>query len=159
MAKDKFSRTKVDATKTLYVMKEMKSILLTTMMMLWAGSVSAQTYAETRGFKAVMNGKIAVEVFFQTDLHEDEWQMAGYIYYPNAKKPAPILIVDNWGEEKPSDSNDDDTYECRFVEYQQNGEVTGILYLTCAEVEGDFQVIKASWKNPTTGRVLKLSDL
>jgi len=129
-----------------------------TLMMICAVCVSAQDYAETRGFKAIMNGKIAVEVFFQTDLHDDEWLMAGYIYYPNAKAPAPILIVNNWGDEKPSGSDDDYTFECRFVEYQPNGEVTGILYLTCAEVEGDFQMIKASWKNPTTGRVLKLTD-
>ena len=135
----------------------MRSVILT-LMMLWAGCVSAQDYTETRGFKAVMNGKIAVEVFFQTDLKDDEWQTAGYIYYPNAKAPAPILIVDNWGDEKPKDNDDDYTYECRFVEYQPNGEVTGILYLTCAEVEGDFQMIKGSWKNPTTGRVLKLTD-
>ena len=127
-------------------------------MMICAVCVSAQDYAETHGFKAIMNGKIAVEVFFQTNLHDDEWQMAGYIYYPNAKKPAPILIVDYWGEEKPTCPDDDHMYACRFVEYQPDGEVTGILYLTCAEVEGDFQVIKGSWKNPTTGRVLKLTN-
>ena len=129
-----------------------------TLMMICAVCVSAQDYAETRGFKAIMNGKIAVEVFFQTDMPDDEWLMAGYIYYPNAKAPAPILIVNNWGDEKPSDSDEDYTFECRFVEYQPNGEMTGILYLTCAEVEGDFQVKKGSWKNPTTGRVLKLTD-
>ena len=130
---------------------------LLSLMMMWAGSVAAQDYAETRGFKAVMNGKIAVEVFFQTDMHDDEWQMAGYIYYPNAKAPAPILIVNNWGDEKPKDNDDDYTYECRFVEYQPNGEVTGILYLTCAEVEGDFQMINGTWKNPNTGRVMALT--
>ena len=130
---------------------------LLSLMMMWAGSVAAQDYAETRGFKAVMNGKIAVEVFFQTDLKDDEWQMAGYIYYPNAKAPAPILIVNNWGDEKPKDNDDDYTYECRFIEYQPNGEVTGILYLTCAEVEGDFQMINGTWKNPNTGRVMALT--
>ena len=135
----------------------MRSVILT-LMMLWAGSAAAQDYAETHGFKAVMNGKIAVEVFFQMDLKDDEWQRAGYIYYPNAKAPAPILIVNNWGDEKPEDNDDDYTYQCRLVEYQPDGEVTGILYLTCAEVEGDFQVIKGSWKNPNTGRVLKLTD-
>ena len=129
-----------------------------TLMMICAVCVLAQDYAETRGFKAIMNGKIAVEVFFQTDMPDVEWLMAGYIYYPNAKAPAPILIVNNWGDEKPSGSDDDYTFEYRFVEYQPNGEVTGILYLTCAEVEGDFQMIKGSWKNPTTGRVLKLTD-
>ena len=128
------------------------------LMMICAVCVSAQDYAETHGFKAVMNGKIAVEVFFQMDLKDDGWQRAGYIYYPNAKAPAPILIVENWGDEKPKDSDDDYTYECRFVEYQPNGEVTGILYLTCMQEEGFFQMKKGSWKNPNTGRVMALTD-
>ena len=48
------------------------------------------------------------------DLKDDEWQRAGYIYYPNAKAPAPILIVDNWGDEKPKDSDDDYIHNIDF---------------------------------------------
>lgn len=135
----------------------MKTILLSLLMMC-AVSVSAQEHVENRGFKALLNGKIAVEVAFQTACHNGEWRTAGYIYYPKAKTPAPILIVENWGREKPVVSNEDNVFDNRFVEYQPDGETTGILYLTYAEVEGDFQMQKGSWKNPTTGKVMKLSQ-
>ena len=119
--------------------------------------VTAQKVTENRGFKAVLNEKIAVEVFFQTACTNGEWQTAGYIYYPKAKSPAPILIVENWGNEKQIVSDEDNVFDCRFVEYQPDGETTGILYLTYAEVEGDFQMLKGSWKKPTTGKVMHLS--
>ena len=122
------------------------------------GTASAQTY-ENRGFKALMNGKIPVEVMFQTTHNQDgEWMTAGYLYYPKAKTPAPILIVEGWYPEKPIVSKDKDETVSRFVEYQPDGEKTGILYVTYVEVEGDFQMRKASWKNPTTGKVLLLSN-
>ena len=120
--------------------------------------VAAQEVTENRGFKAVMNGKYAVDVFFQTACTNGEWQTAGYIYYPKAKSPAPILIVENWGNEKQIVSDEDNVFDCRFVEYQPDGEMTGIIYLTYAEVEGDFQMLKGSWKNPTTGKVMSLSN-
>ena len=111
-------------------------------MMFCAVCVSAQEVTENRGFKALLNEKIAVEVFFQTVCTNGEWQTAGYIYYPKAKSPAPILIVENGGH---------------FMEYQPDGETTGILDLTYDEVEGDFQMLKGSWKNPTTGKVMNFS--
>ena len=120
--------------------------------------VAAQEVTENRGFKAVMNGKYAVEVFFQTAHNDGDWQTAGYIYYPKAKKTAPILIAENWGNEDPIVSDEDNVFDRRFVEYQPDGEMTGIIYLTYAEVEGDFQMLKGSWKNPTTGKVMSLSD-
>ena len=120
--------------------------------------VAAQEVTENRGFKAVMNGKYAVEVFFQTAHNDGDWQTAGYIYYPKAKKTAPILIAENWGNEDPIVSDEDNVFDRRFVEYQSDGEMTGIIYLTYAEVEGDFQMLKGSWKNPTTGKVMSLSD-
>ena len=46
--------------------------------------IAAQEVTENRGFKAVMNGKYAVEVFFQTAHNDGDWQTAGYIYYPKA---------------------------------------------------------------------------
>ena len=52
--------------------------------MICALCLSAQV-TENRGFKALLNGKIAVEVFFQTAYNNGEWQTAGYIYYPKAK--------------------------------------------------------------------------
>lgn len=126
--------------------------------MLCATICSAQHY-ETRGFKALLNGKIPVEVTFQTGQNQDhEWVTAGYIYYPKAKNPAPILIVENWGKEKQIVSPEDNVFNSRFEEYQPNGEHTGIIYVKYTEVEGDFQMLKGSWKNPTTGRVLQMSQ-
>ena len=114
---------------------------------------------ENRGFKALMNGKIPVEVMFQTTQNQDdEWVTAGYLYYPKAKNPAPILIVEGWYPEKQIVSKDEDEVVSRFTEYQPDGERTGILYVTYVEVEGDFQMRRASWKNPTTGKVLQLSN-
>ena len=121
-------------------------------------AIAAQEVTENRGFKAVMNGKYAVEVFFQTAHNDGDWQTAGYIYYPKAKKTAPILIAENWGNEDPIVSDEDNVFDRRFVEYQPDGEMTGIIYLTYAEVEGDFQMLKGSWKNPTTGKVMSLSN-
>ena len=43
-------------------------------------------------------------------------------------------------------------FKARFVEFQPDGEQTGIIYITYAEVEGDYQVLDAQWKNPTTPR-------
>ena len=80
--------------------------------------IAAQEVTENRGFKAVMNGKYAVEVFFQTAHNNGDWQTAGYIYYPKAKKTAPILIAENWGNEDPIVSDEDNVFDRRFVEYQ-----------------------------------------
>lgn len=146
--------------KTLFLLLMLMAGTLT----VWAHSnatlrLEAEENYENRGFKALMNGKIPVEVMFQTTRNQDdEWMTAGYLYYPKAKNPAPILIVEGWHPEKPIQSKDENETVSRFTEYQADGEMTGILYVTYVEVEGDFQMRKASWKNPTTGRVLQLSN-
>ena len=136
----------------------MKKLSLAIIFACCALIVAAQEVTENRGFKALLNGKYAVEVFFQTAHNDGDWQTAGYIYYPKAKNPAPILIAENWGNEDPIVSDEDNVFDRRFVEYQPDGEMTGIIYLTYAEVEGDFQMLKGSWKNPTTGKVMSLSN-
>ena len=105
----------------------------------WA---QAQGAFEHHGFKALLNGKIQVEVGFETAMNDGEQITAGYIYYPKAKTPAPILIV------KDGD---------RFVEYQPDGEITGLLTLVYTQANGTFRMQKGLWKNPTTGKVLQLS--
>lgn len=157
-----------------------KTTFLSLILMIGCTTAWAQHY-ENRGFKAVMiatphsdrkseiatphsdrmseNGKIPVEVMFQTTQNQDgEWMTAGYLYYPKAKNPAPILIVEGWYPEKQIVSKDENETVSRFTEYQPDGERTGILYVTYVEVEGDFQMRRASWKNPTTGKVLQLSN-
>ena len=133
-----------------------KLILL--MLMTCATLMQAQDDHVYNGFKAKLNGKTAVELSFLTEPNNGEWMSAGYIYYPNAKAPAPILIVEDWGDEKYEVPEEDNVFKARFVEYQPNGEMTGIIYLKYADIEGDFQMIEAQWKNPTTGRVMQFSD-
>jgi hypothetical protein len=138
--------------------QKMKTLMLSLMLTAATLTAGAQQHYENRGFKALMNGKIPVEVMFQTTQNQDgEWMTAGYLYYPKAKNPAPILIVEGWYPEKQIVSKDEDETVSRFTEYQPDGERTGILYVTYVEVEGDFQMRRASWKNPTTGKVLQLS--
>ena len=117
--------------------------ILSLLLMTCATLMHAQASDECRGFKALLNGKISVELAFKTADNQGDIISAGYIYYPKAKSPAPILIV--------KDGN-------KFVEYQPDGEITGYIYLTYVEVEGDFQMQKASWNNPTTGRVMPFSN-
>lgn len=138
-------------------MNSMRKIILA-IMTLCAVCASAQNVTEQHGFKAMLNGKTAVEVFLQTVCNDGDWRTAGYVYYPNAKSPAPILIVEDWSGEPPVMSDEDDVVDKRFVEYQPDGEVTGLLYITYAEVEGDFQMMKGSWKNPTTGKVMRMTN-
>jgi len=136
----------------------MKTLMLSLMLTAATLTASAQQHYENRGFKALLNGKTPIEVMFQTTQNQDgEWMTAGYLYYPKAKNPAPILIVEGWYPEKQIVSKDEDETVSRFTEYQPDGERTGILYVTYVEVEGDFQMRRASWKNPTTGKVLQLS--
>ena len=138
--------------------QKMKTLMLSLMLTAATLTASAQQHYENRGFKAMLNGKTPIEVMFQTTQNaDDEWVTAGYLYYPKAKTPAPILIVEGWYPEKQIVSKDEDETVSRFTEYQPDGERTGILYVTYVEVEGDFQMRRASWKNPTTGKVLQLS--
>ena len=137
-------------------MKKSVMILVLVVMTLTA---AAQDGREYLGCKGLLNGKTAVELVYSNDIRKGDWVAAGYIYYPNAKTPAPILIVEDWGKEKNVQPKEDGAFKKRFVEYQPDGEITGIIYLTCAEVEGDFQVLDAQWKNPTTGRIMKFTGI
>lgn len=65
-------------------------------MLLMTQTMPAQVnkYFENHIFVGTLNGKTPVEVAWQTNA---EGRMAGYIYYPNASRPAPILIVGHHG--------------------------------------------------------------
>ena len=116
--------------------QKMKTLMLSLMLTAATLTASAQQHYENRGFKALLNGKTPIEVMFQTTQNADnEWMTAGYLYYPKAKTPAPILIVEGWYPEKPIQSKDQNEVVSRFTEYQPDGEVTGILYVTYVEVE------------------------
>ena len=132
--------------------------ILSLLLLICATTMQAQDTNEYYGFKALLNGKIAVELIYYNDLNDHEWMSAGYIYYPNAKAPAPIMIVENWGDEKYVVPEEDNIYKARFLEFTPEGENTGIINIRYAEVEGDYQVLDAQWTNPTTGKVMQFSN-
>ena len=129
--------------------------LLTLILLLVALTASAQVdkYLENHIFVGTMNGKIPVEVAWQSNL---DGRMAGYIYYPNASKPAPILIVGHYGRVNPKERNSEYLNRVDFTEYQNDGSITGRFTLVFTEVEGDYEFVRGEWTNPTTGKKLPL---
>ncbi len=129
--------------------------LLTLILLLVALTASAQVdkYLENHIFVGTMNGKIPVEVAWQSNL---DGRMAGYIYYPNASKPAPILIVGHYGRVNPKERNSEFLNRVDFTEYQKDGSITGRFTLVFTEVEGDYEFVRGEWTNPTTGKKLPL---
>ena len=80
----------------------------------------------------------AVKIAFQESQRNGEPRCAGYIYYPNAKTPAPILIVGKYHKADPKVPNSESLYHMAFDEYQPDGEMTGKINLEYYEVEGDY---------------------
>ena len=102
-------------------------------------------------FQGKMGGKVSVELVFQKFEDGDEDIVAGYIYYPKAKNPAPILIV---GSELQ-----DNYYH--FKEYQPDGVITCWLNIQIAnEDAADGPTIAdGDWTNPKTGATFSLTTL
>ncbi len=90
---------------------------------------------------AKLNGRTPVIIAFQKD---KEGVVAGYIYYPRAKHPAPIMIKGVF---------DKGTYD--LSERQPDGSTTGYICLKCDK----DQNWSGSWANPTTHKELKLTDI
>jgi len=120
----------------------MKKILTTLIALVLALQAQAQYDYPTYHFKGTLNGKIAVEMAFQVGNHAIT---AGYIYYPKAKNPAPILLVGTYQNDEPYN----DVY---LREFQSDGTVSGRMHLRFSEVEGDFEFVEGSWTNPKTGK-------
>lgn len=122
----------------------------------YAASMAAQN--EIHFFKGKLNGKTAFElVYVYQSVGENDYRCAGYMYYPNAKTPAPILVVGHPLKANPKDPNYDNLYREVFEEYQPNGEMTGKMDIQYYEVEGDYQFKSGFWQNPTTGRKLPMT--
>ena len=115
--------------------------------------------SELRVFKGMLNGKIAVEIAIQTANNQGELIYSGYIYYPKAKQPAPILIVGRPVKVDPKLPHSDNLCNMRFEEFQNDGSITGRFNLMYYEVEGDIQFYKGSWTNPTTGKSLPMTNM
>jgi len=100
-------------------------------------------------FDATLDGRIPVGIVFQCG---DDNLLAGYIYYPKARKPAPIMIVG-------SVTSYDGTDYYSFNEYQPDGIVTGNISLQ-RKVGDDFsEQMEGEWTNPKTGKSMKMSDV
>ena len=91
--------------------------------------------------EAKMNGRIPVIIAFQKN---EKDIVAGYIYYPRAKNPAPIMIKGIY---------DNGTYDLR--ERLNDGTTTGYICLKCDKDEK----WSGGWANPTTHKELKLTDI
>ena len=130
------------------------------LMLLCATALAAQNYIydEFRAFKGMLNGKTAFELIFQKSSQNGESRCAGYIYYPNAKNPAPILIVGRYLKSDPKDPNSEYLYHMAFEEYQPDGEMTGKIDLEYYEVEGDYTFKKGTWINPNNARRLPMTQ-
>ena len=130
------------------------------LMLLCATALAAQSYIydEFHAFKGMLNGKTAFELIFQNSSQNGESRCAGYIYYPNAKNPAPILIVGRYLKSDPKDPNSEYLYHMAFEEYQPDGEMTGKIDLEYYEVEGDYTFKKGTWINPNNARRLPMTQ-
>jgi len=119
----------------------------------YAATMAAQE--EIHYFKGKLNGKTAFELVYGYYGN----RCAGYMYYPNAKTPAPILVVGHPLETDPKDPYADNLYREGLEEYQPDGEMTGKMDVQYYEVEGDYQFKKGFWQNPTTGKKLPMMEV
>ena len=122
-------------------------------------TVFAQELNEMKGFKGLLNGKTAVEIVVSAEFNDGDWITAGYCYYPKAKTPAPILLVATTETDKTLLPKGENRYLLKLVEYQPDGQITGIFRIWYTEVEGDYNFQRGTWTNPTTGRVMQMSQV
>ena len=89
---------------------------------------------------AKLNGRTPVIIAFQKN---EDGVVAGYIYYPRAKNPAPIMIKGIF----------DGIYDLR--ERLPDGTTTGYLSLKCDK----DQNWSGAWANPVTHKSLEITDI
>lgn len=89
---------------------------------------------------AKLNGRTPVIIAFQKN---EDGVVAGYIYYPRAKNPAPIMIKGIF----------DGIYD--LMERLPDGTTTGYLSLKCDK----DQKWSGAWANPVTHKSLEITDI
>ena len=100
-------------------------------------------------YDARLNGRIPVIIAFQEN---GDGIVAGYIYYPKAKNPAPIMVAGYVTHGK-----DGDYYS--LSEYQDDGLITGTIMMEQQWVDGWDLKVEGTWTNPKTQKELKLTDV
>lgn len=96
-------------------------------------------------FEGTLGDKIPVVITFC--VNGDEIAV-GEIYYPKAKHPAPILIVgsmEEWGY--------------ALNEYQNDGTITGNIFLKIEEDDVGPYITEGTWTNPKTKKQFQLKNM
>lgn len=108
---------------------------------------------ETVCFSGKMGGKVSVIIAFDYHIDNDD-RPSGYIYYPKAKNPAPILIVGNYMAE-------DQVFY--FNEYQPDGTITGSFYIKVDGLGGEYAdgpyITDGEWTDPKSGKAYSLKGM
>jgi len=97
---------------------------------------------------AKFDGRFPVTIVYQTDYDI----VAGYIYYPKAKNPAPIMIAGTIGHYEDNDF-------MLLSEYQSDGIITGNLYVTFKGHQENFEGVEGKWSNPKTDQSMTITDI
>ena len=98
---------------------------------------------------AQLDGRIPVFIVFQTT---SDHIVAGYIYYPKAKHPAPILIAGTVGRF-------DDKLYYALDEYQADGTISGTIRMNTPNNPDYFSDMEGTWTNPKTQKEMKLTSM
>lgn len=97
-----------------------------------------------------LDGRIPVIIVFQKIDNDDI--LGGYIYYPKAKRPAPILIV---GSVTHYGGND----YYHLNEYQPDGVISGNINLKVKTEDGGMFEWEGTWTNPKTKKEMKIASI
>ena len=100
-------------------------------------------------YDAMLDGRIPVIIAFQTN---EAGTVAGYIYYPKAKNPAPILILGSVNHYAESAFYS-------LWEYQSDGTVTGYISFEEKLIDGWNIKVEGTWTNPKSQKEMKLTDV
>jgi len=112
----------------------------------FSGLLNAPCYR----FDAKLDGRIPVNIVFQKN---DAGIVAGYIYYPRAKRPAPIII-------RGSVSQNGGTDYYRLSEYMPDGHITGEISLKVKADEYYYGgTMEGEWTNPETKTPMAMQGL
>lgn len=100
-------------------------------------------------YDAKLDGRISVIIAFQRSVDN---RVAGYIYYPNAKSPAPIMIMGN-----ATKRDGKDVY--KLTEFLPGGKISGYIMLEHTMNGNWDDKVEGTWTNPTTEKQMKITDV
>ena len=99
-------------------------------------------------FDGKLDGRISVIIVLQRN---DAGDARGYIYYPKAKKPEPIMLNGDYTKEG-------NIYSFDVNEYLPGGKISGYLRFKHHFGGGWDDLVEGTWTNPYTNKQMKLTD-